>query len=240
METEKKHCTAIVLAAGSGKRMHSNIQKQFLQINGKPLLYYTLKAFQRSRIDEIVLVTGADSVTYCREEIVNRYGFTKVSAVVAGGSERYHSVYQGLLAAAGSEYVLIHDGARPMVSPELINELMEKVQEEKACISGVPVKDTIKVVDAQGYVTNTPDRKTLWSVHTPQAFSYDLIRSAHEAFRLDGCPDGVTDDGMLVERYTSCPVRMVGGSYANLKVTTPEDLPLAERLLREMSDICRE
>lgn len=223
--------TGIVLAAGSGKRMNSKVQKQFLQVNGRPLIYYALKAFQESRVDRIILVTGEESMDYCRHEVVEYYGFSKVISVVAGGSERYHSVYNGLLAAAESDYVLIHDGARPMVTSEHINELIDAVREERACISGMPVKDTIKITDNEDHVISTPDRRTLWLIHTPQAFDYELICQAHEAYRLDGCPDGITDDGMLVENYSDCPVRMIKGSYSNVKVTTPEDLVLAEILL---------
>ncbi len=224
--------TGIVLAAGSGRRMNSSVQKQFLEVNGKPLIYYALKAFEESCVDQVILVTGEESVEYCRQEIVECYGFLKVRAVVVGGSERYHSVYNGLKAATGSDYVLIHDGARPMVTPEMINHLIEEVKQHKACISGMPAKDTIKMTDADGVVKSTPDRSRLWTVHTPQAFAYSLICGAHDRFRADGCPAGVTDDGMLVENYTDQSVKMVSGSYGNVKVTTPEDLPLAEILLR--------
>jgi 2-C-methyl-D-erythritol 4-phosphate cytidylyltransferase len=224
--------TGIVLAAGSGKRMNSQIQKQFLEVHGRPLIYYALKAFEESCVDRVILVTGADSVEYCRREIVDRYVFLKVLAVVPGGSERYHSVYNGLEAAKGSDYVLIHDGARPMVTPEMINRLVEEVREHKACISGVPTKDTIKITDAAGIVESTPERSRLWTVHTPQAFEYSLICAAHKRFRETGCPVGVTDDGMLVEAYTDQPVKMIAGSYANIKVTTPEDLPLAAVFLQ--------
>lgn len=224
--------TGIVLAAGVGKRMNSSVQKQFLEVNERPLIYYALKAFQDSEVDRIVLVTGTESLDYCRREIVDRFSFTKVTAVAEGGKERYHSVYNGLKAAEGSDYVLIHDGARPMVTPEHINELIEKVQKDKACISGVPAKDTIKITDNEGCVKSTPDRSTLWVVHTPQAFDYRLICEAHESFRLAGCPEGITDDGMLIENYSNCPVKMIKGSYSNMKVTTPEDLPLMEILLK--------
>lgn len=225
--------TGIVLAAGAGRRMNSTVQKQFLEVGGRPLIYYALKAFEESHIDRIILVTGAESLEYCRQEVVEKYGFSKVSDIVAGGSERYDSVYNGLRAAAGSDYVLIHDGARPMVTSRHINELIECVQRDKACISGMPAKDTIKITDYDGCVQSTPDRRTLWVVHTPQAFDYGLICQAHEAFRREGCPEGITDDGMLVENYSSCPVKMVKGSYANIKVTTPEDLPMAEVLLKK-------
>ena len=223
--------TGIVVAAGSGKRMNTNIQKQFLEIHGKPLIYYALKAFEDSRVDQVILVTGEENVSYCRREIVEKYGFTKVKAVVAGGNERYHSVYNGLMAADGSDYVLIHDGARPMVTVEIINNIMVKVQENHACTSGMPVKDTIKFTDADGVVESTPDRNKMWAVHTPQAFAYSLIREAHERFRAAGSPAGITDDGMLVEIYMEHPLKMIHGSYTNMKVTTPDDLPLAELLL---------
>ncbi len=224
--------TGIVLAAGSGRRMNSSVQKQFLEVEGKPLIYYALKAFQDSEIDRVILVTGAESLEYCRRDVVERFSLSKVVNVVAGGKERYHSVYHGLEAAAGSDYVLIHDGARPMVTPEQINELIGAVQRENACVSGMPVKDTIKITDSEDYAVSTPDRRSLWLTHTPQAFAYPLILGAHEAFRADGCPDGITDDGMLVERYGNCPVKMIRGSYDNVKVTTPEDLLLVEILLR--------
>ena len=226
------NATGIVLAAGAGKRMNSSVQKQFLEVNGCPLIYYALKAFQESCIDRIILVTGEESLEYCRREVVEKFGFTKVAGIVAGGSERYHSVYNGLKAARGSDYVLIHDGASPMVTTEHINELIEKVQRDKACISGMPAKDTIKITDYEGCVKSTPDRRTLWVVHTPQAFDYQLICRVHETFREAGCPEGITDDGMLVENYSDCTVKMVRGSYANVKVTTPEDLMLAEVFLR--------
>jgi len=225
--------TGIIVAAGLGRRMNSKIEKQFLEVHERPLVYYALKAFERSEIDQVILVTGEESLDFCQKEIVDRYGFSKVSKIVAGGKERYHSVYNGLLAAEGSDYVLIHDGARPMVTAEHINEMICAVQRENACTSGMPSKDTIKVTDHDGYVQITPDRRTMWVVHTPQAFSYSLIRGAHEAFRKDGYPEGITDDGMLVENYTDHPMRMIRGSYANMKVTTPDDLPLAEILLAE-------
>jgi len=224
--------TGIVMAAGSGKRMNSKVQKQFLEVCEKPLIYYALKAFEESRVDQVILVTGADSIDYCRKEIVERFCFSKVRNVVVGGDERYHSVYNGLQAAKGSDYVLIHDGARPMVTADMINQMVDEVQENKACISGMPVKDTIKMTDCDGVVESTPDRSHMWVVHTPQAFAYALICKAHERFKEAGSPAGVTDDGMLVEIYTDQPVKMVAGSYSNIKVTTPEDLPLAEILLR--------
>ena len=218
--------TAIVLAAGQGKRMQSDVPKQYMMIGDKPVLYYTLKAFEESRVDAVVLVTGADEVDYCRETFASGYGFKKIRAVVAGGAERYDSVYQGLLAAEGSDKVLIHDGARPLITPELINRNIECVSNYGACITAVPAKDTIKVADAQGFVESTPDRSRLWQVQTPQTFDYDLILQAH--LRRQSAGDTrVTDDAMLVEKYMACHVYLLMGDYRNIKITTPEDMIIA-------------
>ena len=127
--------TAIVLAAGQGKRMHSKVQKQFLEIQGYPVLYYSLRCFQESPlIQDIILVTGEESISYCKEEIVQKYGFTKVSAVIPGGKERYDSVYAGLCECRDCEYVLIHDGARPFVTEEILKRGLQKVKETGACV----------------------------------------------------------------------------------------------------------
>ena len=152
--------TAIVLAAGQGKRMHSKVQKQFLEIQGYPVLYYSLRCFQESPlIQDIILVTGEESISYCKEEIVQKYGFTKVSAVIPGGKERYDSVYAGLCECRDCEYVLIHDGARPFVTEEILKRGLQKVKETGACVIGMPSKDTVKLSDEEGYVKETPNRK---------------------------------------------------------------------------------
>ena len=226
-----KKYTAVVLAAGAGKRMNTKVHKQYLEVAGKPLLYYTLKAFEESGVDDIVLVTGAGEETYCRREIVEKYGFHKIKAVVPGGKERYHSVYQGLLAAEGADYVLIHDGARPLVEQEVIERCMESVEKYQACVVGMPVKDTIKIVDREQFAKETPDRSTLWQVQTPQTFSYGLIREAY-CKMLQQEDSVITDDAMVVERMTSVPVKLIEGSYRNIKITTPEDLLLMEAYLR--------
>ena len=173
--------TAIVLAAGQGKRMHSKVQKQFLEIQGYPVLYYSLRCFQESPlIQDIILVTGEESISYCKEEIVQKYGFTKVSAVIPGGKERYDSVYAGLCECRDCEYVLIHDGARPFVTEEILKRGLQKVKETGACVIGMPSKDTVKLSDEEGYVKETPNRKCVWTIQTPQIFSYSLIREAHD------------------------------------------------------------
>lgn len=226
--------TAIVLAAGKGKRMKSDISKQFMELNGKPVLYYSLAAFEKSRVDRIILVTGEADIEYCRKEIVEKYGFRKVAGIVAGGKERYDSVWEGLQAAEGSDYVLIHDGARAFIDQGTIERCMRDVLENRACVAAVPVKDTIKVVDRNLMGTKTPDRSTLWTIQTPQVFEQPLIYEAYRRLALEqetGMAPSVTDDTMVAEYYMGVPSHMVMGSYYNIKVTTPEDLILGKAIL---------
>lgn len=225
-----KKYTAIVLAAGAGKRMNTKVHKQYLEVAGKPVLYYALKAFEESAVSDIVLVVGAGEEDYCRHEIINKYGFKKVKAIVAGGKERYHSVYQGLLAAEGADYVLIHDGARPLVDNTIIQRSMEAVLKYQACVVGMPVKDTIKIVNGEQFAKETPDRNKLWQVQTPQTFSYALVKEAYRKI-LEQEDATITDDAMVVERMTSVSVKLIEGSYRNIKITTPEDLLIAEAYL---------
>ena len=225
--------TAIVLAAGQGKRMHSKVQKQFLEIQGYPVLYYSLRCFQESPlIQDIILVTGEESISYCKEEIVQKYGFTKVSAVIPGGKERYDSVYAGLCECRDCEYVLIHDGARPFVTEEILKRGLQKVKETGACVIGMPSKDTVKLSDEEGYVKETPNRKCVWTIQTPQIFSYPLIREAHDSIRQKDMSK-ITDDAMVAEHETGVKIRFSEGSYRNIKITTPEDLVVAEAFLKE-------
>ena len=225
--------TAIVLAAGQGKRMHSKVQKQFLEIQGYPVLYYSLRCFQESPlIQDIILVTGEESISYCKEEIVQKYGFTKVSAVIPGGKERYDSVYAGLCECRDCEYVLIHDGARPFVTEEILKRGLQKVKETGACVIGMPSKDTVKLSDEEGYVKETPNRKCVWTIQTPQIFSYSLIREAHDSIRQKDMSK-ITDDAMVVEQESGVRIRLVEGSYQNIKITTPEDLDIAETFLKK-------
>lgn len=223
---------AIVLAGGSGKRMNASVHKQYLLIKEKPVLYYSLKAFEDSAVDEIVLVVGAGEIDYCRQEIVEKYGFKKVKAIVTGGKERYHSVFEGLKAVQSADYVLIHDGARPFVDEEIICRTMSSVKEYQACVVGMPVKDTIKIADEKQYAKETPERKYVWMVQTPQAFSYDMIYDAYEKM-LQNENTAITDDAMVLESMTSHQVRLIEGSYRNIKITTPEDLIIAEAYLAQ-------
>ena len=218
---------AIVLAAGQGKRMNSKVQKQFLLIKEKPILYYTLCAFENSElITDVILVTGKEEIEYCQKEIVEKYGFEKVRKIVAGGKERYHSVHNGIQSIDEAEYVFIHDGARPFVDGEIIARAYEAVAAHKACVVGMPVKDTIKIADEEGFAAQTPDRKKVWQVQTPQTFEYHLIKEAYEKLMIEE-PEGITDDAMVVESMTDYKVKLVEGSYRNIKITTPEDLDIA-------------
>ena len=225
--------TAIVLAAGQGKRMHSKIQKQFMELNGMPVLCYSLQCFQESPlIRNIILVTGEEYVSWCKEEIVEKYGFTKVSAVVSGGKERYDSVHEGLRACKDTEYVLIHDGARPFIANGIIERGLMAAAQTGASVVGMPSKDTVKIAAADGNVSETPDRSSVWIVQTPQIFRYPLIYDAYTSI-LKKEMTGITDDAMVAEHETGVKIRFSEGSYRNIKITTPEDLVIAEAFLRE-------
>lgn len=229
METQKY--AAIVLAAGSGKRMNSKVHKQYLIIQDRPVLYYSLKAFEDSAVDEIVLVVGKGEEKFCRKEIVDKYGISKVKAIVEGGKERYHSVFEGLKQTSDADYVLIHDGARPFVNQDIIRRCMQEVQKYQACVVGMPVKDTIKIADEEGYAKQTPDRKNVWMIQTPQTFSYALIYEAYEEM-LKTEDAAITDDAMVLERIKGKKSKLIEGSYRNIKITTPEDLLIANVYLQ--------
>ena len=233
----KKKTAAIVLAAGKGSRMKSDVHKQYLLLKDHPVLYYSLKAFEDSFVDEIVLVTGAEEIAYCRTEIVEKYHFTKVKKIVAGGKERYHSVFCGLQAVGECDHVFIHDGARPFITESILKRAYESVEKEHACVVGMPVKDTIKLADEKGYATDTPRRDLIWTVQTPQVFDFALVKGAYETFlskeqELLAQGIRITDDAMVVEHFTDVRVKLVEGSYENIKITTPEDLEIAEVFLK--------
>ncbi len=227
---------AIVLAAGSGSRMNSDIAKQYLLLKGREVLYYSLKTFQdNANISRIILVTRAADVEYCRNDIVNKYGFTKVTDICSGGKERYDSVSNGLALVNESNederVVMIHDGARPFVTHKMIDESVEMIRSgHKACTVGMPVKDTIKVVadrDSMKVGVSTPDRNALYQIQTPQTFCTELLKSAYERMREDKTHN-ITDDTMLVEQYMGVLSNIVPGAYENIKITTPEDLEIGE------------
>ncbi len=221
--------TAIVLSAGSGKRVGGDVKKQYIIIEEKPILYYSLKTFMESSVDDIVLVVGAEDVEYVRNEIVHKYGFDKVAAIVTGGKERYDSVEAGLQAAGDSEYVLIHDGARPFVDLMNIEDLIAEVRVTGASILAVPSKDTVKISRDGEVISGHPDRTTIFNAQTPQAFDTITIRKAYQSFRRDDNPPLITDDAMLVSHYEGVNVHIIEGSYSNFKVTTKEDLLLANQ-----------
>lgn len=224
---------AIVLAAGRGKRMQSETPKQFLLLKDRPVICRCLDCFQNSPlITGILVVTEEEYIPYCREEIVSRYGYSKVRAVISGGNERYDSVYQGLLQCDGADYVFVHDSARPFIDEALLERCFAGAREYGACIAAVRVKDTIKTGDENDFVKDTPDRAFLWSIQTPQVFSASLLKRAYDLQREKGM-EGITDDAMVVEKALGHPVKLAWGSYRNIKITTPEDLPVALQILAE-------
>lgn len=227
--------SAIVLAAGSGSRMNSKIKKQYMLLKGKPVLWYSLFQFEKSDVDEIILVTSEEDVEFCKKEIVDKYHFSKITEIVSGGKERYNSVYNGLSKVTG-KIVLIHDGARPLINQDIINNCIEETRKSGACVAGVPVKDTIKIIGQGKIVENTPDRNTLWITQTPQAFQSNLVRNAYNKL-INGKISNITDDAMVVEQFTNHKVRFVWGSYTNIKITTPEDIDMAELFLSKTQNI---
>ena len=190
-----------------------------------------MKAFEDSIADEIILVTEQGEEEYCRKQIVEKYGLHKISKIVPGGRERYHSVYCGLRAIATTDIVMIHDGARPFVNQKIIRRCMLEVPEYQACVVGMPVKDTIKIADEGGYAKQTPDRKNVWMIQTPQTFSYALIYEAYEEM-LKTEDAAITDDAMVLERTKGKKSKLIEGSYRNIKITTPEDLLIANVYLQ--------
>ncbi len=224
--------TAIVLSAGKGSRMNSDTHKQYLLLENRPIVAYSLAVFEQSRVDEVILVVGSGEVEYCQKEIVDKYGFRKVKQIVEGGKERYHSVFNGLKAAGGCDYILIHDGARPFLTGDIIERSMQAVISKKACVVGMPVKDTIKIADANQQVVATPDRENVWMIQTPQTFSYELIYRAYETI-LKTDDASVTDDAMVVEKICDTKVTLIEGSYRNIKITTPEDLIVASAFMAQ-------
>ena len=235
-----EQCTAIVLAAGAGKRMQSVVAKQYMLLDGKPILWYALNAFEKSEhIQQVILVVGAGEIPFCREEIVEKFGFTKVKKIVEGGAERYLSVWEGLKCLSPQEgnYVFVHDGARPFVTEAIIQNAYEAVKEYGACVVGMPVKDTIKIVDEEDFAVQTPNRKTLWAVQTPQVFEELLIYKSYEEVvlnleELKARGVEITDDAMVVETVSNRKVKLIKGSYENIKITTPEDILVAQSFLK--------
>lgn len=225
----------LIPAAGMGRRMGASVNKQYLPLGDRPVLSHTIALFdQHPSIDHIYVICPEAEIPLCQREVIDPFGFKKVRSLVAGGAERQDSVRNGLQAcqAGDEDIVLIHDGARPLLPPDLIDPVITATQRLGAAIVGVPVKDTIKLV-SNGLIDKTPDRSCLWQAQTPQSFRYGLIRDAHaEALRQNYRG---TDDASLIE-WRGGPVAMIEGSYRNIKITTPEDLVLARAFLDSPGD----
>lgn len=236
----------MILAAGSGSRMKSNMAKQFMPLCGKPLICYALEAVEHSEvIDDCILVTGVKDIVRVTEEIVKKYHYHKVDTVIAGGEERYASVASAMRLILSGDmvvpnrdgYVFVHDGARPFLTENILKDTYEAVRKYGACVSAVRSKDTIKIADKEGFVKETPNRNDIWNIHTPQVFRTELITAAYAALErnlqeLKQKGVHITDDAMVVEYFTDHKVKLVEGSYENIKLTTPEDLVVAEKILK--------
>lgn len=258
-EAGRERNIAIVLSAGRGSRMHTQTAKQYLLLRGRPVIAWPLAAFEAFEgVDDVILVSSPDDIEYCRSEIVEKYGFRKVRSIVPGGAERYLSVWEGLKEAKkileeahcgtgrtipgdsgrgacrqeGISCVLIHDGARPLVDEGILTRTLRDAGTYGACVAAMPVKDTIKLADEEGFAAQTPDRKLLWQIQTPQAFSFSLVYEAYRKLIREGITQ-VTDDAMVVEKETDVRVKLTEGSWRNLKITTPEDLEIARLFLQE-------
>lgn len=221
----------VIVAAGSGSRMKRDINKQFIKLDGKEIIAYTIEKFYKSEdIDDIVIVIKENEEKYFIENIINKYGFDNIK-LAYGGKERQDSVYNGIKKLnRNCEIVLIHDGARPFVNEDIIKNSIEEAKENNAVVVGVPVKDTIKIVNSDGNIVDTPNRSLLWSVQTPQSFKYEIITKAYEyAYSNDYYG---TDDAMLVE-HIGYNVKMIEGSYDNIKITTEEDLHFGIQILNK-------
>ena len=226
--------TVLIPAAGTGRRMGGSVSKQYLELIGKPILAHTLALFENHPlIDNIYLIVPPNDLSYCQQQIVDRYGFNEVRRIVAGGDKRQDSVKNGLDALAKDGLnqpqrpILIHDGARPLFDCKRLSTLIDIVCQTGACTIGVPVKDTIKDVE-NNKITGSPDRNRLWQAQTPQGFQYQLIKEAFDQAAADGFI--ATDDASLLERLGH-PVQILEGDYRNIKVTTPEDILIAVALL---------
>ena len=220
----------IIVAAGTGSRMKKDINKQFIKLNDKEIIAHTIdKFYNNDNIDDIVVVIKEEEEKYFVDNVINKYRFDDIK-IAYGGNERQDSVYNGIKKLNNNcDVILVHDGARPFVTGDIIENSIEEAKKHNAVVVGVKVKDTIKMVSEDGNIIDTPNRNFLWSVQTPQVFKYDIITKAYED-AYNGNYYG-TDDAMLVERI-GYNVKMVEGSYDNIKITTPEDLKFGEQILK--------
>lgn len=224
----------VIAAAGSGSRMGSKISKQYLQLEGHPVLTYSLKMFEDyAAVDEVIIVAREKDIEYCQKEIIKKYGYRKVSQVVAGGKERQDSVWVGLRQLhQDTDFVAVHDGARPLLTARLLDELLAQARQWGAAIPGVLARDTMKMVDRDGFVSQTLDRSSILAIQTPQVFRFAELWEAYQLARAEGFVS--TDDASLFEKYIG-RVKVVAGDVNNLKITTPQDLVVAEAILRDLA-----
>lgn len=227
---QRKKSAAIIVSAGKGNRMNSEITKQYLILEDKPIIAHTLKAFDTCpMIDEIILVVPPGDIAFCRDNIVKRYGFKKVKNIVEGGPQRQHSVQNGLgCLAQDIEIVVVHDGVRPLVTHDIIADSIEQAHLYGCSVAAVEVKDTIKVSDERGFVVSTLERSTLRAMQTPQTFKKQVILKAYEHASENGIYG--TDDASLAE-YAGFKVKLIKGNYENIKITTPEDMIMATAVI---------
>lgn len=219
---------AVIVAAGRSTRM-GGVDKTFAPILGRPLVAHTLDRFESSSlIDQIVLVLAEDSLEQGLK-LVEERGYSKVAHVCAGGQRRQDSVRNGLELLSLCDWVMVHDGARPCLDDAMLQRGLDAAAECGSAVAGVPVKDTIKLVTPDQMVSETPDRSRLWAAQTPQVFRYSLLLEAHQT-----CTQDVTDDAAMVESLGH-PVKMFLGAYENIKVTTADDLVIAEAFLKASS-----
>ncbi|MBR7090134.1 MAG: 2-C-methyl-D-erythritol 4-phosphate cytidylyltransferase [Lachnospiraceae bacterium] len=240
----RKRNALVLLAGGRGTRMGTDVHKQFLELGGKPLIWHSLNAVQRSDlIDDVILVSGEDDMAQIRE-LVSRYGFDKVSMIVKGGEERYLSVANGVKAifergkeceafTGMPEIILVHDGARPFLDDEIIGRCLDGVEETGACVAAVPSKDTVKLADDNDIVTSEPPRKQVWNMQTPQVFYSQILHEACIKASEADRDAGITDDARMVSMFTETKIKLVMGSYENIKITTPVDVLIAGKILED-------
>ncbi len=241
--------TAVVLAGGSGKRFGGDIPKQYRDLSGKPVIAWSLLAFEKSCVDAVVLVCSEKDRDFCRKEIIEKYNITKCVSIAVGGANRYDSVYcglkavsdnenfrkvNGLLAADEGRFSMIHDGARPCIDVETINAAAEYVSATGSCVVGVPVTDTIQIVNAEGDICMTPDRAKTWAAQTPQCFETANVLSSY-GLAVENNDVSITDDASAVRKYGEGSIHMLPGKKENLKITTEEDLKTAAEILGKRS-----
>ncbi|MCR5584929.1 MAG: 2-C-methyl-D-erythritol 4-phosphate cytidylyltransferase [Lachnospiraceae bacterium] len=228
---------AIVLAGGSGKRFGGDVPKQYRELCGKPVIAWSLLAFQKSSADGIILVCSEKDIDFCKKEIIEKYGITKCLAVIAGGKNRYNSVFNGLKVAyefakvsLEQSFCMIHDGARCCIDTETIESAADHVVSKGSCVVGIPVTDTIQIVNEEGNITMTPNRAQTWAAQTPQCFSLSNALASYKA-AVENNDEAITDDASAVRKYGEGSIYMLAGKKENLKITTEDDIKTAEEII---------